>query len=113
MAAPTIIMPARGERAALLFDKSRPCEIARFFNDLENLFGRAQITADSDKKKFVVYYTDFETKQIWKSFVEFSAATSSYQNFKDVILEYYPDAAGDYVYSMRDVDDWQATKVRD
>ena len=68
MAAPTIIMPARGEQAALLFDKSRPREIARFSNDLEILFGRAQIAADSDKKKFIVYYTDFETKQIWKSF---------------------------------------------
>ena len=39
MAAPTIIMPPCGEQAAPLFDKSRPCEIARFFNDLEILFG--------------------------------------------------------------------------
>ena len=103
MAAPIIIMPARGERAAPLFDKSRPREIARFFNDLKILFSQAQIAADSDKK-FIIYYTDFETEQIWKSFADFSAATSTYQNFKDVILEYYPDAAGDYVYSMRDVD---------
>ena len=104
MATPTIIMPARGERAAPLFDKSRPREITRFFNDLEILFGRAQIASEADKKKYVVYYTDFETEQIWKSFTEFTNALSTYQNFKDAILEYYPDASGDYVYSIRDVD---------
>ena len=59
---------------------------------------------DTEKKKLIVYYTDFETEQIWKSFAEFALATATYQNFKDAILEYYPDVLGDYVYSMRDVD---------
>ena len=104
MATAVITMPTRGERAAPLFDKSRPREITRFFNDLEVLFSQAQIASDTEKKKLVVYYTDFETEQIWKSFAEFGNLASTYQNFKDVILEYYPDASGDYVYSMRDVD---------
>ena len=87
-----------------MFDQAQPQEITHFFNDLEVLFSWAQIISDTEKKKLVVYYTDFKTEQIWKSFTEFTSATASYQNFKDAILEYYPDVSGDYVYSMRDVD---------
>lgn len=93
-------MPARGKRAMPLFNQARPRETTRFFNDLEVLFGRAQIASDTKKKKLVMYYTDFETEQIWKLFTEFASATASYQNFKDAILEYYLDASGDYIYSM-------------
>lgn len=55
-------------------------------------------------KEMVVYYVDFETEQIWKTFPEFTTATATYKNFKDAILIHYPDATGDYVYSIRDMD---------
>ena len=99
-----ITMPARGERAAPIFDKSRPRELSCFFDDLEMLFTRAQVVLDAEKKKLVVYYADFETEQIWKTFPEFANVAKTYKDFKDAILVHYPDATGDYVYSLRDMD---------
>jgi len=97
-------MPARGERAAPSFDKSKPRELVRFFEELEYLFERASLTEEADKKKHVLRYVDFEVEQIWKTFTEYSDAAKSYKDFKSAILVHYPDASGDYVYSLRDMD---------
>src|SRR5271155_859616 len=99
-----IPMPMRNERAAPKFDTSKPRELPRFFEDLEQLLDRAQITDEDDMKKQVVRYADFETEQIWKSFPEFKTISTTYQTFKKAILSYYPDASGDFVYSIRDMD---------
>jgi len=96
-------MPARGERASPTFDKTRPRELSRFFDDLERLFAKGAFT-DVEKKQYVVYYTDFETEQLWKSLKEYSDATKTYPDFKNEILQHYPDATGEYVYSIRDMD---------
>jgi hypothetical protein len=103
MATP-IPMPTRNERTAPKFDTSRPRELPRFFEDLEDLMTRAQITTDVDKKKQAVRYTDFETEQIWKAVPEFKDNTKTYNDFKKAIMQHYPDAAGDFIYSIRDMD---------
>ena len=97
-------MPARGERAAPSFDRSKPRELVRFFEELEYLFERAALDSETEKKKHVLRYVEFEVEQIWKSFSEYSDAEKSYQEFKAAILVHYPDASGDYVYSLRDMD---------
>jgi hypothetical protein len=97
-------MPARGEHAAPTFDRTKPRELIRFFEELEYLFVRAQLASESDKKKHVLRYVDFEVEQIWKSFPEYIDATKTYSDFKNAILVHYPDASGDYVYSLRDMD---------
>ena len=97
-------MPARGERAAPSFDNTKPRELIRFFEELEYLFTRADLKDETEKKKHVLQYVDFDIEQIWKTFPEFSDATKTYANFKAAILIHYPDASGDYVYSLRDMD---------
>ena len=97
-------MPARGERAAPSFDNTKPRELIRFFEELEYLFTRADLKDETEKKKHVLRYVDFDIEQIWKTFPEFSDATKTYANFKAAILIHYPDASGDYVYSLRDMD---------
>ena len=97
-------MPARGERAAPSFDRNKPRELGRFFEELEYLFDRAALTKDSDMKKHVLRYVEFEVEQIWKTFAEYSDQTKTYKDFKSAILVHYPDASGDYVYSLRDID---------
>lgn len=97
-------MPARGERAAPTFDTSRPRELIRFFEELEYLFNRAELDDEAEKKKHVLRYVEFEVEQIWKAFPEFSDPEKTYIDFKTAILVHYPDASGDYVYSMRDLD---------
>ena len=52
----------------------------------------------------MVYYTDFETKQTWSLLKEFNDIMKSYLEFKKEILSHYPDATGEYVYSIRDMD---------
>jgi len=103
MATP-IPMPTRNERTAPKFDTSRPRELPRFFEDLEDLMTRAQIALDTDKKKQAVRYTDFETEQIWKAVPEFKDNNKTYNDFKKAIMQHYPDAAGDFIYSIRDMD---------
>ena len=100
-----IPMPIRGERAAPIFDKTRPRELIRYFNDLEFLFPRAYISSEAEKKEYAVYYVDFETEQAWKSIPEYANTAKTYQDLKEAILFFYPDASGDYLYSLRDVDD--------
>jgi len=97
-------MPARGERAAPTFDRTKPRELIRFFEELEYLFDRAALVSESEKKKHVLRYVDFEVEQLWKTFTEYTDATKTYQDFKTAILIHYPDASGDYVYSLRDMD---------
>src|SRR5271155_6166295 len=103
MAAP-ILMPLRNERIAPKFNTSKARELPRYFEDLEQLLDRAQITDDIQKKKHAVRYTDFDTEQIWKCFPEFKSPTTSYKAFKKAILFHYPEASGDFFYSIGDLE---------
>jgi hypothetical protein len=51
----------------------------------------------------VVYYTDVDTEQLWKYIPEFDDPTSTYGDFKDTIMDYYPEAA-EFLYSSTDID---------
>jgi len=102
--AQTFHMPMRGERTAPKFDTTRPRELPRYFEDLEQLMTRANATEESDKKKHTVHYADVDTEHLWKSLPEFEDPASTYDKFKDAIMEHYPEAAGDFLYSIRDID---------
>ena len=97
-------MPKRSEYAAPKIDVNRPRELPRYFEELEQLMAEASITIDADKKKQAVYYADYDTEQTWRSFAEFDDNTSTYNSFKKAILRHYPDASGEFLYSIRDVD---------
>ena len=97
-------MPIRGERAAPQFSSSKPREVGRYFEDLEYLMARADIKTDKEKKTQVLRYVDYETEQLWKTFSEYSDNNQTYEKLRDAILEHYPDSAGDFVYSLRDMD---------
>src|SRR5271163_2604529 len=62
------------------------------------------LSTNYQKKKLAVRYTDFDTEQIWKSFPEFKSPTTSYEEFKKTILFHYPEASGDFFYSIGDMD---------
>ena len=100
----TFHMPARGERGAPSFDRTKPRELVRFFEELEYLFTRADLDKETEKKKHVLRYVDFEIEQIWKALPEYIDQMKTYVDFKNAILVHYPDASGDYVYSLRDMD---------
>ena len=85
-------MPMCNEHTAPTFDSSKPRELSRYFEDLEQL------------KQQVLCYVNFNTEQIWKTFPEFIDNNKTYNDFKDAVLVHYPDASGDFVYSIRDMD---------
>src|SRR5271168_2658090 len=101
--AQTFYMPMRGERTAPLFDGNQARDLPRNFTDIEALFRRANITDDKEKKKQVIYYTDFDTEQLWKWIPEFNDPTSTYADLKDAIMEFYPEAA-EFLYSITNID---------
>src|ERR1700678_4196177 len=96
-------MPMRGERTAPIFDSNRARDLPKAFTELERLFRRANITDDNEKKKHVVYYTDIDTEQIWQYIPEFNKPTSTYADFKNAIMEFYPEAA-EFLYAITDID---------
>lgn len=97
-------MPARGERSAPSYNKSRPRELVRFFKELERLFVRTSMTSDKEKKEQVLRYVDFEEEEFWQTLPEFKSSMATYDDFKAAIFFCYPDASGDYLYSLHDVD---------
>ena len=97
-------MPARGERSAPSYDKSRPRELVRFFRELERLFVRASVTSEEEKKEQVLRYVDFEEEEFWQTLPEFKSSLATYDDFKAAILFCYPDASGNYLYSLNDID---------
>src|ERR1700678_950914 len=101
--AQSFYMPMRGERTAPLFDSNRARDLPKAFTELERLFRRANITDDNKKKKQVVYYTDIDTEQIWQYIPEFDDPTSTYADFKNAIMEFYPKVA-EFLYSITDID---------
>src|SRR6202522_1761338 len=101
--AQSFYMPMRGERTAPIFDSNRARDLPKAFTELERLFRRANITDDNEKKKHVVYYTDIDTEQIWQYIPEFDKPTSTYADFKNAIMEFYPEAA-EFLYAITDID---------
>lgn len=97
-------MPARGERAAPIFDKAKTRELPRFFDEFEYLLERAAIQTEPERKRQLLRYVDFDVEQMWKTLPEYADAAKTYQDFKKAILVHYPDATGDYIYSLRDMD---------
>ncbi|KAJ7938007.1 hypothetical protein B0H13DRAFT_1851952 [Mycena leptocephala] len=95
-------MPARGDRGAPQFDSTKPCELHRYFNDLEFHFTRSGVTDEAEKKRHATRFLSVDDQDIWEALEEFSTATKSYAEFKDVIstrslesmleLAFYPKA---------------------
>ena len=52
----------------------------------------------------VLKYVDLELEEIWERYPEYKDSNKSYANFKQAILDHYPDATGDYMYSLSDLD---------
>ena len=94
-------MPACGEDAAPVFNKLKPRELPKFFDELEYLFERADIQRGKDKKRHTLRYVDFETEELWRAIPEFAG---SYNKFKAAILNLYPDASEDNRYCLGDID---------
>ncbi|PBK98146.1 hypothetical protein ARMGADRAFT_920235 [Armillaria gallica] len=90
MCASTQKMPRPTARDAPRFDSDKSENIRRFLLQMEDLFSDCSITDDAEKKKQLVWYTDADTEEEWKSLDEYDAGI--FAKFKEAIIKNYPEA---------------------
>jgi hypothetical protein len=74
------------------FKSSKPEELRRFIRLMEDLWKEAEITQDQAKKVSIGKYADQECEEEWKALESFDASCT-WEEFKDELLENYPEAA--------------------
>jgi len=84
-------MPLPGSRGAPFFDKSKPIELLRFIDQMEDLFEEYGILSDQEKKKKLGKYADQQTEFEWKAFKEFEDGIE-FAEFKKALIDDYPEA---------------------
>ena len=62
------------------FSKDQPRELRRFFEELANLFGLANIMTEVDKKMQTVHYVEVDMADMWKSLPEYSDPNFTYED---------------------------------
>jgi hypothetical protein len=93
----TASMPRRGSREAPASKTDQPHFLRNYFSHLEDLLAECAIKEDVDKKKYTIYYLDYETRRVWELLPEFSDATKTYLEFKKAILDsYFVDDDSEY-----------------
>ena len=75
-------MPMHNEHAVPTFDSSKPRELSRYFEDLEQFMRRVAIASEEGKKQQVLCYVNFNTEQIWKTFPKFIDNNKTYMTSK-------------------------------
>jgi hypothetical protein len=104
-------MPARGHATAPTFDPSQPRELRRYFNELEMLFQRCNITDSEEMKKHACRYVDIDTSELWESIPEY-LPTVSFNNFRIAVHKLYPGSEDDRKWSIADMDKLVGEQLR-
>jgi hypothetical protein len=97
-------MPARGDRNAPQFDKTQPRELRRYFDNLEFLFGRAQVADDKEKNCHARRFVDVDTADLWESIPEFMDPAKTYEHYKTAIFRLYPGSEDERKWSVTDLE---------
>jgi hypothetical protein len=103
---PATLMLLCNKQGVPTFDSARTCKLSRYFDNLKQIFAKVGFATeqhDREMKQYAVWYVDYDTEQLWKSFTEYDD-NATYPAFKKVVLLNYPDASGDFIYSIRDMD---------
>ncbi|KAF7797723.1 hypothetical protein EIP86_008923 [Pleurotus ostreatoroseus] len=98
-------MPMRTERSAPTFDPTNPRELRRYFEDLEALLQRCNITDATEKKRYARNYVPVDVADQWEMIPEYSSQQATYDQFKDKIFEQYPNAKDSKRWTRQNVFD--------
>ncbi len=99
-------MPFRKEKSAPnIIEKVSPGrELTCYISDIEGLFTHHSINANTDKKKWFIYYPGLIISEFWESLPEYSDAAKIYENFKDAVIAQYPDASTTCKYERHNLE---------
>ncbi|KAH9019177.1 hypothetical protein EDB85DRAFT_2153994 [Lactarius pseudohatsudake] len=105
-------LPHRREDSAPVLDLSDPCEILRYFDDIEFLFLKHRVSDDQEKKRAAVRYPSVAVEQLWKTARAFSDTARSYEDFKVEVIALYPEAIAAQEHTLADLDELVAHRAR-
>lgn len=115
MAQNPVPMPLSSDRHAPQFDPAQPRTLARYFQNLEALLGRAQIVTDAEKKSFAILYVPIDIADQWEALTDY-ADPSSYADWKASVYKLYPGADSTVKYTrqglMEYVQQWKVRRFR-
>jgi len=98
-------LPFRCERSAPRFDAADPSTIWRYFEDLEVLFARHRVSDDAEKKQAATRYPSIEVERLWKYARAFSDPARSYEDFKEEVIQMYPEITRDRMHTLADLEE--------
>jgi hypothetical protein len=99
----TTTMPARGHSTAPKFDPTQPCELCRYFDELDMLFSACSITNSDQMKRHACRYLNIDSAKLWESVPEFATGVL-FNNFRTAIHKLYPGSENDRKWSISDMD---------
>ena len=79
----------RNERSVPSFDPTRPRELVRYLEDLEDHFTRCAIADLDDRKKWTLKYVPMRVADLWESLPEWTAA-KDWATLKTAVQKRYP-----------------------
>ena len=101
---PLADLPARREESAPSFLNDQPEELVRYFDDLDILFIRHNVTDQQDHKEAACKYTSIRTEQLWKTTAAWLDQAQTYEDFKTEVLKLYPGALGDRTHTLQELE---------
>ncbi|EED83114.1 predicted protein [Postia placenta Mad-698-R] len=106
------LMPPRGHSTAPSFDPSEVRSLRRYFQDLEALFTRCQITDEAAKKQWAVQYPSIDVADLWETIESFIDVAKSYNDWKADVRALYPGADDTRKWSLADMDQLIGERAR-
>jgi hypothetical protein len=97
-------LPFWRERSAPVLDASDLSMIWRYFEDLEVLFARHRVSDDAEKKRAATRYPSLEVECLWQSAHALSDPACTYADFKEEVLQLYPEIARDRMHTLADLE---------
>ncbi|KAH9032173.1 hypothetical protein EDB85DRAFT_2145732 [Lactarius pseudohatsudake] len=97
-------LPHRREDSAPVLNLADPCEIWRYFDDLEFLFLKHRVSDNQEKKRAAVRYPSVAVERLWKTARAFGDPACSYKDFKAEVIALYPEAIAAQEHTLADLD---------
>ncbi|KAI0250914.1 hypothetical protein BJV78DRAFT_510998 [Lactifluus subvellereus] len=101
---PVYDLPMRNDASAPRFDEDKPCELANYFEELEDLFERHRVSDAADRKRSAVRYVSVDVRELWQYATAWDDPRRSYEDFKAEVYALYPEATDTFRYTAWDLE---------
>jgi hypothetical protein len=103
-------LPGRREESAPVFDPADPLTIWQYFEEVDLLCLKHQVSDDAEKKQAATRYLGTEVALLWKYALSYSDLAHSYEDFKAEVIQMYPEVLPVHRYTLSGL--WQLVSDR-